>query len=265
MKKTFLSLLLGAGVCLSAQAQFLYDQDVTPDVIFGSGNDDGGFTINDDASTTGIEVGLRAKLRFNDSGSPENTFNSNGDGSYTFSPGAAVGGATWVSSTTPVWNFDWSVNTDTTGLTGAKIGDYTYELSMDFDPGPGTGLTLDFDPITPTVSTPFFDHAFGTATTGNGAGSVAGDQADYNTFLATKNVVQNSWNYEFFNDSPFDIFDPNVAGTYTIGLGVFDGSAQVAYSEIDVSVIPEPGTVGAIGLLGLVGFLYWRKRKAAQA
>lgn len=38
-----------------------FDQDVTPDAIFGSGNANGGFAV---AREDGIELGLRSKLRF---------------------------------------------------------------------------------------------------------------------------------------------------------------------------------------------------------
>src|SRR6056297_387646 len=54
---------------------------VTPDIIFGDGNDNGSFTVD---RSNNIEIGLRAKLRYNLAGVPENTFNSNGDGTYSF-------------------------------------------------------------------------------------------------------------------------------------------------------------------------------------
>ncbi len=65
-------------------------QDVTPDVFFGSGNDNGFFTVDlQDGVDYRIELGLRGKLRFNPSNQPQNIFNSNGDGSYDFVAGAA--------------------------------------------------------------------------------------------------------------------------------------------------------------------------------
>ena len=59
----------------AAFADIEFDQDVTPDVIFGTGNDNGAFTTD---RRNGVEIGLRGKLRFNGVGQPENTFNSNG-------------------------------------------------------------------------------------------------------------------------------------------------------------------------------------------
>lgn len=47
--------------------QTTYDGDVTPDVIFGTGNANGGFTIQRSA---GVELALRGKLRENANGDP---------------------------------------------------------------------------------------------------------------------------------------------------------------------------------------------------
>ena len=87
----------------AAQAGYAYDQDVTPDVIFGDGNANGSFTVNDDAATSNIELGLRAKLRFDATGQPDNIFNSNGDGTYTFVAGAPTGGAGWKGWRRSAW------------------------------------------------------------------------------------------------------------------------------------------------------------------
>ena len=64
-----------------------FDQDITPNAIFGSGNFNGNFTTD---RQNGIELGLRAKLRFNEDNLPENTFNSNG--TYSFAVGKAPSG-----------------------------------------------------------------------------------------------------------------------------------------------------------------------------
>ncbi|MBL4892122.1 MAG: hypothetical protein JKX91_09925 [Rhizobiaceae bacterium] len=50
--------------------------NVTPDVIFGSGNANGSWT---GVNTGGIEVALRGKLRYDTNGSPQNIFNYDGD------------------------------------------------------------------------------------------------------------------------------------------------------------------------------------------
>ena len=74
----------------------------------------------------GIELGLRAKLRHNASGLPENTFNSNGDGTYTFDAGVAP----TQSYPTAEWSFEWSINSDYDGSSSLLLDDLTYELSM---------------------------------------------------------------------------------------------------------------------------------------
>ena len=55
---------------------------VTPTIIFGTGNANGGFTRTDTTLdfptspfTGSLELGLRAKLRYDTSGNPQNQFN----------------------------------------------------------------------------------------------------------------------------------------------------------------------------------------------
>jgi hypothetical protein len=249
------SLLLAAaalGVAGPAQAQsLLFDEDVTPDVIFGDGNDNGAFTID---QSNGIELGLRGKLRFNASNQPENTFNSNGDGTYSFAAGTPPTGFGFASGspTTPIWNFEWSVNSNYDG-TGDVLNAFDYQLDMDFDPGTGTNFQS-FDPI----NLPAADHALGDNTTGNGDG--VSNPGNYAANIGTQNVAQNSWNMEFFNNGPFDTFDPNLDGTYDFVLTAFSkGTTDVlAQSKIQIIVgagadddtqpVPEPAT--ALALLG---------------
>ena len=250
------ALLIAAG---AASAQSLsFDQNVTPDVIFGSGNTNGSFTVG---QSGGVEIGLRGKLRFNSSNSPENTFNSNGDGTYTFQAGNPPTGFGFDpnSPTTPVWNFEWSVNTDYNGASGLALDDLTYELSLDADPSSGVNA-MTFDPITVTSGSPP-DHAIGNNSTANGDGLVASDIMDYGTLLAQNNVAQNSWSYEFFNDSgPLAGFDPNDVGEYEISLAAFDSSGTVvSRSTITIQVVPAPGAAAVLGLGGLIAA---RRRRA---
>lgn len=91
----------------SVQDQLLFDQNVIPDVIFGSGNANGAFTVN---RNNDVELGIRAKVRFP---VPSNTFNSDGDGTYTHQAGDFGGLAPW--------NFEWSVNSDYDGSTGNSL------------------------------------------------------------------------------------------------------------------------------------------------
>ena len=77
------SFLVGSTLAISSfsNAALIYDTDVTNEVIFGSGNSNGSFSVVQDS---GIEIGLRGKLRHNAIGAAENTFNSNGNGTYSF-------------------------------------------------------------------------------------------------------------------------------------------------------------------------------------
>ncbi|MEM1081192.1 MAG: DUF11 domain-containing protein, partial [Pseudomonadota bacterium] len=226
-----------------------FDQDITPDIIFGAGNNNGAFTTD---RRNDIEIGLRGKLRFDGNGQPQNIFNSNGDGSYSFDPGAVPGQS---DPNTAEWSFEWSVNTNFNGAAGPNLDAYTYEIGMDGDPSPATDFLV-FDPITPAPPFFFADHAIGTNTTGNGAGTSANDAGSYAALLASNNVAQNSWRYDFFNDGPFAAgalanFDPAVDGTYTVYLLARDAEGVVvARSQIQF-LIGDSAVAGDVAEVAL--------------
>lgn len=254
MKKlTTAALLVGGMMSASASAALMFDQNVTNEVIFGSGNLNGGFTTE---QANGVEVGLRAKLRHNAAGSPENTFNSNGDGTYSF----AAGVAPTQSAPTAVWSFEWSINSDYDG-SGSVLSNYTYMLSLDKDPSAAVDF-LTFDPVNGANAGAggmvFWDHAIGDNSTGNGGGTSAANVADYTNLIDNNNIAQNSWKPHWFLGS-FG-FDPTLDATYDFALTAFDGNGgQAASTSMQVIVgagatIPEPGTMAILltGLLGLV-------------
>ena len=216
---------------LPAAAVLQYDQNVTPEVIFGSGNANGHFTVSTGTAPEGdiIELGLRGKVRFNASGLPENTFNELFPGEYYFLAGVGTG----QSGITPTWAFEWTVNTDATGLGNNKVGDFTYELGLDYDPSNGTNYVA-FDPITQSLANPVADHAMGDNMTGNGGGVVATDPSSYLTYLTTLNVAQQSWRYSWFD--VFGTFNPSEDGVYDIYLKAFDDGIQIAHTHIQVHV-----------------------------
>jgi hypothetical protein len=232
----------------------------TNEVIFGSGNANGSFTVD---RTNGIELGIRGKLRFGANNLPENVFNSQGNGTYSFSagtpviPGPNLPG--WASMTTPIWNFEWSINSNFDGSTANNLNDYDYLLEIDFDPGVGVTNFLSFDPI----NLAFADHSIGTNATASGAGVEAINPADYLMLIGANNLAQNSWNMEFFNDSPFDTFDPNAVGEYTIQLTAFPNGGGSALASVSVIISVPEARAWLSGLLvcgvfgGVVAYRRW--------
>lgn len=231
--KTNQKLLLGilaAGtlsLTIPVQAALLFDQNVTPDAIFGSGNANGFFTVD---QSGGVELGLRAKVRF------VNTFNSNGAGTYTFQAGTA-------------WNLEWSVNTDYADPTssGAKLNSLTYGLFLNNVGG--------FD----VINQPYLDSSIGNNSTGNGAGAEAAfaDVVGYAALIAANNVAQNSWQESLFG------INPNVNGTYVFRLDASNGTS----TEVTVNVVPEPSTylAGAMLLLPFGASAIRKLRKSRTA
>jgi hypothetical protein len=270
-----LAVILAVVASGSAFAVQEFDQNITPEVIFGAGNLNGSWTTERVGS---LEIGLRAKLRYDAACTPQNIFNSNGDGTYSFPAGVAPdgpGGAADCSSPeTPVWSFEWSVNSDDDDASGNTIDNYTYELGLDFDPSLGTSYCT-FDNISPSGAVPFWDHALGDNTTPNGGGTSAGDAGTYAALLSTENVVQNSWRYDFFDaGSPCGVFDPNLDATYDIYLRVIDGSgAEVARGTMQMDIglggpaeLPMSGTVALVVLFaGLAVALVFVLRRVRMA
>jgi hypothetical protein len=249
-------LLVGSVMSASASAALMYDQDVTNEVIFGSGNTNGGFTID---QANGIELGLRGKLRHNAGGAPENTFNSNGDGTYSFDAGVAP----TQSAPTAVWSFEWSINSNFDG-NGGFLDAYSYMLSIDTDPSAAVNL-FTFDPINDVNAgsgVVAWDHSIGDNSTANGAGteSAANDPGTYGALISSNNIAQNSWKPHWFIAG----FDPTVDGTYDFVLTAKDlNGAELASTSMQIIVgagatIPEPGTM-AIFLTGLLGLVARKK------
>jgi hypothetical protein len=206
-----------------------FDQNVTPNAIYGGGNANGSFTVH---RANGVELGMRGKLRYPAS----NIFKSNGDGTYTFNTGSGTGPITEAE-----WAFEFSANTDWTGLTGDKLDELTYQIGIDHDASAATNYAA-FDVITPNAllpfttptSTAFWDHSIGNNLTPNGGGVEAGDALTYATLLATGNVAQQSWRMTFYDLAPFPIFNPNVPGRYDFYLAAYSGATQLARTEMAI-------------------------------
>jgi hypothetical protein len=251
MKKLAIAtLLVGSMLSVSASADLIFDQDVTNDVIFGSGNANGSFTID---QANGIELGLRGKLRHDAGGAPQNIFNSNGDGTYSFDAGVAPTQA----APTAVWSFEWSINSNFDD-NGGHLDDYVYILGLDTDPTAAVSM-FEFDPI----NVAYADHSIGDNSTGNGAGTEAADATEYAALISTNNLAQNSWKPHWFIPG----FDPTVDGTYDFSLSAYNVNGGLAASTtIQIIVgagatdVPEPETM-ALLLTGLLGLAARRKLK----
>jgi hypothetical protein len=219
---------------------------VTPDIIFGSGNANGSFTGQ---TLNNIEVGLRGKQRY----PAANIFNYDGVNTYTFD--------STVLTTNPanrsIFNFEWSINVDQDGSSGATLSDFGYLFSFDTDPTAGVAYTS-FDPF----NTPgFYDHALGLNTTPNGGGTVSASNADLLTNMTSFNVAQQSANLGFGYSA-----DPDLPGVYDFKMDVLDLTTSQTLSSAEIRVlvtpvpVPEPATLALmLGGVGLIGFTARRR------
>ena len=269
MTKLVVKSLTVAVLAMSALAANAADASVTGNVITGTGIANGGFTVG---TGNNIEIGLRARERYGSpvglNFQPTNNTYSNNDGTYNHAPGGFTSTASPLGTaggTRASWNFDWSINTNqipsAIGAATTNVSAYTYRLSMDFDPGVGTNFQT-FDLINAAA---FFDHSFGNNATAQSAGVEAANAAGYDNLKNNNNLVQNSWNYDFFDSVTFP-FDPNAQGTYTIKLEAFGTATGIALasSTINVNVgaaaVPEPGSMALVGL-ALAGLAVMRRRR----
>ena len=222
--------------------------NVTPGVIYGSGNANGGFTGQ---TQNNIEVGLRAHQRY----PAANIYNYNGVDTYTFN--------SLVLTTNPadrsVFNFDWSVNVDKDGSTGATLSDFNYSLSFDTDPSSGTSYSA----LDPFNTAGYYDHSLGNNGTNSSNDVVSTSNGDLLANILLHSVAQQSSNLGF----GFSL-DPDLPGIYGFKFEVFDKitSALLASSEIRVNVTPVP-LPAALPLfaagLGIFGLISRRRRDPA--
>lgn len=231
-----------------AQAHALVlDGNVTNSVIYGDGNANGDWTL---ARSNGIELGLRAKLRYVGNIDPGN------DSTYNAPTG--------LSGSYAKWNFDFSINSNFDGSTGLNVGALNYSLFLDKDPSQGVNF-ISYNPVTGHG-----DNSFGTNATAQSQGVEANNSGEFAAYLSSYNLVQNSQNLSWAGIG----FNPFINGTYEFVLNAYDLRGSVLASTLMTVIVgnggapvatPEPATL-LLGGLGLAGMVLLRRRmKAAQA
>lgn len=220
--------------------------NVSPDIIFGSGNANGSFTVktvdfpNTSPAPVSVELGLRAKLRYDDAGAPQNIFNWDGDRTYTFAPTAGT------PSNRSVFNFEWSVASLENGTFGQlNQGLAGVRLAYDIDPTAGVNF-VEYDPLA-------FDAYYGTLTTANGGGTYVSNPGSTPP-PPNATVAQNSVNYGFLAGAPLG------PGSYDVRLSLLNNSGdERGFTEITINVVPVPAALPL--LASVVGGIAWMKRR----
>ena len=167
-------------------------------------------------------MALRAKQRFP---TPANTFNSNGDGTYSFPAGS---GSDDQKPHPAIWTIEFSMNSDVNCQTGCTwLNEYRWEYLQDVEKTYKTKFVYPFGFAKDIINTKCIDHFFGTndTTTSDDVTvdclSVDGFK-DYKEVIGENTVAQNSWQPTFtLPITNWLTFNVEVAGIYDFILRAF--------------------------------------------
>jgi hypothetical protein len=209
----------------------------SPGVYFGTGNANAGFTTLT-TTTGGIELGLGVETR-GPGGGPVLPTPTSGSALYN----APNGGTTLA-----LWNYEFSVNLGSSGLTLANIENSGTSLAV---VNLTTGQAVVYNPS--LVGDNAALHPGNTTTNGGGA-------------APTDIGFQNSENLGFAGTGFGSAFNANALDTYLITLTVNEGNGTTLSISETVNAVPEAST-WAMMILGFfgVGFLAYRRRNQTAA
>lgn len=183
-------------------------------------------------AAAGIELGMMLLYRQGPNVVPTDTYD---DGSLAFDvasgPQSTVNGSFANNADRAAWNYTFSI---ATGLGGATttLADYTFQLLIDVDPGPGTNFrTLQLEAeVTPQAA---------------GQSGFAWRDLLTNTFPisddeGTANVTQNSQNYAFYAPLLGGVYNAGTAfagpAQFDVVIQALDGAQLIARNHIVVNV-----------------------------
>lgn len=223
-----------------------------PGIYLGTTPTNGDFTID---TENGIEVGLRAKDR--------GTFVAIDGSSGIYHTFAGLCNPVCGGGAKARWSYDFSVNTSgvtsPAGGPGADLTNFIVRLRIDTNPGAGTTFVT-----IASAYTNWGDNEYVNGPAYVGPGAQAGERVDTGLGpLVGEDGLQQSSN-PLFPNSGFAGYDPFAAGLYDIELAVFTlGGTLLAITDIQVQVVPEPGTLAILGI-GVAGLGFARRRKQSQ-